>query len=158
MANPFRSTRIQGYILDDGSNVSTPGTPVTPSGLISIVAGGSILVRNKDRNNLMSQFTVGNNSAVGGAIIYVAGLDGIVALPVYPQTVVTLETDSPFRVLNPSNGAVFCVIGQLFLRGVQSVAGAGGASGGGSDSAGGGSGGSGGSGGRLGGGAIFKLP
>jgi len=125
MADTFlKSTRVQGYTTEDGQQ-----------GKVTLNPGAAVTVKNKDQANgaVMAQFTVGNSSTVAqGYIAYVCGMDGVPALPVYPQTVVTLETDSPFRVIAESANAaaMTIVIGQLFLRGVLRFGGAGAPAGG----------------------------
>jgi len=100
MANLKRSSRIQG------------------EGIQSIASGGSLSISNKDHDNTMAQFVVSNEAASGsGYNIYICGTDGVEALCIFPQTVVTLETDSPFRVKNPSASSVNCTVGRVLLRG-----------------------------------------
>src|SRR6266702_4287969 len=103
MAN--RSTRILGQ----GKSNLTPGTSIT--------------VQNIDKGNIMAQFVVSNLNAAAGGIVHICGMDGVEALTVFPQTAVTLETDSAFKVLADasnadSSGHVTIVVGQLFLRGI----------------------------------------
>jgi len=141
MAN-IRSSRIEGWTAENPSIQNGKGE-------ITLDAFGGandrIVIRNKDRNNLMAQFVVGNNAAAGTTMptpVYVAGLSGVAALPVYPQTGVTLETDSPFKIINPNATPITIIVGQLFLRSALSAALSGnagaGAAAGGSSSGGGG--------------------
>jgi hypothetical protein len=102
-------------------------------------AGDKVTIESKNRDQTRKQFVVSNLEAAGsGNVFYIMGTDGSEALPVFPQTSVTLETDSPFRLKNPNVGAVSYVVGELFFRGVtiggtmaaRSNAGSGGSGGG----------------------------
>lgn len=132
--NPIRNpSRIQGVTVISRSGPQSDGTTL-------LLAGESIIVKNNDRNNVMTQFVVGNNSIAGTSTptpAYILGMDGVPALPVYPQTVVTLETDSPFRILNPNTTQITIIIGQLLLISVDKSAGGFGAPSGGGGSSGG---------------------
>jgi hypothetical protein len=95
-----RNTRIQGQ------------------GIKTLAAGVSVIVTNRDRNNVMTQFVVANLEPVGSTNnLYIASTDGKEALPVFPNSVITLLTDSPFKIIaaTANTGAVSYTVGQLFL-------------------------------------------
>jgi hypothetical protein len=88
-------------------------------GIQALAAGGLVTIETKDRSQERKQFVVSNIETVAsGNIIYVCSTDGFEALPVFPQTSVTLETDSPFRIKNPTASQISYVVGELFFRGV----------------------------------------
>lgn len=110
-------------------------------GIQSLTAGQFATVETKNRNQERKQFVVSNLETVASDnIIYITGTDSREALPVFPRTSVTLETDSPFRILNPTVSTIQYVVGELFFRGV--TLGASGGQGGGQGGASGGGGGS----------------
>jgi len=126
------STRIQGQFAD----------------VQTLAAGSRINVENKDRSQEMRQFVVSNLEAAGsGLILYVASMDAKLAVPVFPQNSITLETDSVFTLVNlplkidgSASATIHYVVGQLFLRLGQGPSGFD-SSGGGAGSGGGGGGG-----------------
>ena len=116
MANT--NTRIQG--------IAPSGTP----GLQAIASGTQVIVTNKDLNQVMTQFVVSNlaSAPAAGTVgdnLYIAGTDGQEAIPVFPQTAITIETDSPFKIIFPATKAdgtasaasVKYVVAQLFYMG-----------------------------------------
>jgi len=123
-------------------------------GFQTLAPGGSYSVNPRNLDNLMGQFTVSNEEAAGsGQVVYICGTDGTEAIPVYPQTVVSMETDAPFRIKFPKNkpdtnagagaantGTATVCVGQLLLRGSGGASSAPGAPGAGSGSTAGGGG------------------
>lgn len=82
---------------------------------------------------------VSNLAAAGsGLYLVILSTDGKEALPVFPETSVTFETDGEFRIYNPQTSSISYMVGELFLRGVTAPVGGPGFAG--SGSAGGGSG------------------
>jgi|SRR6185436_12262786 len=94
-------------------------TRILGQGIQTLANGSTVIITNKDRTQEMTQFTVANLETVASArIIYIGGTDKTEALPVFPQQVVTLETDSPFSIINNSGATISYVVGQLFANGI----------------------------------------
>jgi hypothetical protein len=105
---------------------------------LTLVAGASVTVESKNRSEERAQFVVSNLAASGsGNNLYILSTDGNEAMPVFPQSSVTLETDSTFKVYNASAATISYQVGQLYLRGVIApVGGSGGGRAGGGGGAG----------------------
>jgi len=87
-------------------------------GIQTLTAGSLVTIEPKNRNQERKQFVVSNLEAAGsGNIIYICSTDGSEALPVFPFTTITLETDSPFRIRNAAGVTISYVVGEVFFRG-----------------------------------------
>lgn len=75
-----------------------------------------------DEGSVQAQFVVSNEATTASAlVVYITDTGGHNVMPVFPQTVVTLETDAPFNVRNDSGSTVNCTIGRLHLIGVSTL-------------------------------------
>ncbi len=103
-----KSTRIQG----EGTQTLAAGASVTIDPHVSLSGISS------PRGDALAQFVVSNENAAGtGKNLYICGTDGLEALPIFPQTVVTLETDAPFKIKNTSDTTITYTVGRLLIRG-----------------------------------------
>ena len=83
---------------------STGPSDLKGYGRASLASGGAIIItpRISGRDQSQKQFVISNMGTITDAdVLYLCDTEGTEAIAIFPQTAITLETDSPFRLSNP---------------------------------------------------------